>query len=32
MVHVSNLRKKIDIGKKGVIDTIRGAGYIFTDR
>ncbi len=32
MVHVSNLRKKIDIGKKGVIDTIRGAGYIFTDK
>lgn len=31
MVHISNLRKKIDPDKVGVIETIRGAGYIFTD-
>ncbi len=32
MVHVSNLRKKIDFDRRGVIHTVRGAGYIFTDR
>ncbi len=29
MVHISNLRKKLDPGHNGVIQTIRGAGYIF---
>lgn len=32
MVHISNLRKKIDSGKTGVIETVRGAGYIFDDK
>lgn len=31
MVHISNLRKKIDPGHFGLIQTVRGAGYIFTD-
>lgn len=31
MVHISNLRKKIDPDHRGVIQTIRGAGYIFSD-
>lgn len=31
MVHVSNLRRKLDDGCGGVIRTMRGAGYIFTD-
>ena len=31
MVHVSNLRKKIDYQKKDVIKAVRGAGYIFRD-
>ncbi|MEG0876850.1 MAG: winged helix-turn-helix domain-containing protein, partial [Oscillospiraceae bacterium] len=31
MVHISNLRKKIDPDKSGIIETVRGAGYIFTD-
>jgi DNA-binding response OmpR family regulator len=31
MVHISNLRKKIDPGKAGIIETVRGAGYIFSD-
>lgn len=31
MVHISNLRKKIDINKSGVIENVRGAGYIFND-
>lgn len=31
MVHISNLRKKIDPDHKGVIQTVRGAGYIFSD-
>ena len=29
MVHISNLRKKIDPNHTGVIQTVRGAGYIF---
>lgn len=29
MVHISNLRKKIDPGHTGIIQTVRGAGYIF---
>lgn len=32
MVHVSNLRKKIDPGRRGIIETVRGAGYIFSDK
>ncbi len=32
MVHISNLRKKIDSGKTGIIETVRGAGYIFDDK
>ena len=32
MVHVSNLRKKIDIEKRDCIHTVRSAGYIFTDK
>jgi DNA-binding response OmpR family regulator len=32
MVHISNLRKKIDSDKTGVIETVRGAGYIFDDK
>jgi len=31
MVHISNLRKKIDPEKIGIIETVRGAGYIFSD-
>jgi len=31
MVHISNLRKKIDPNHKGIIQTVRGAGYIFND-
>ena len=31
MVHISNLRKKIDPNRVGLIETVRGAGYIFTD-
>jgi len=31
MVHISNLRKKIDPNKTGLIETVRGAGYIFND-
>lgn len=29
MVHVSNLRKKLDLRQSGMITTVRGAGYIF---
>lgn len=32
MVHVSNLRKKIDPDHHGIIETVRGAGYIFSNR
>ena len=32
MVHISNLRKKIDIEKRDCIHTVRSAGYIFSDR
>lgn len=32
MVHVSNLRKKIDVEKRDCIHTVRSAGYIFSDR
>lgn len=31
MVHISNLRKKIDPDRSGIIETVRGAGYIFSD-
>lgn len=31
MVHISRMRKKIDPEHRGVIETVRGAGYIFTD-
>lgn len=31
MVHISNLRKKIDPEHKGLISTVRGVGYIFSD-
>jgi DNA-binding response OmpR family regulator len=31
MVHISNLRKKLDPDRRGVIGTVRGAGYIFSD-
>lgn len=31
MVHISKLRKKIDPGQSGIITTVRGAGYIFSD-
>ncbi len=31
MVHISNLRKKLDPEKIGIIGTVRNAGYIFTD-
>ena len=31
MVHISNLRKKIDPHKSGMITTIRNAGYIFSN-
>ena len=30
-VHVSNLRKKIDPEHRGIIENVRGAGYIFSD-
>lgn len=31
MVHISNLRKKLDPDHRGIIKTVRGAGYIFHD-
>lgn len=31
MVHISNLRKKLDPDRRGIIETVRGAGYIFSD-
>jgi len=31
MVHTSNLRKKIDPEHRGIIATVRGAGYVFSD-
>lgn len=31
MVHISNLRKKIDPDHRGIIATVRRAGYIFSD-
>lgn len=31
MVHISNLRKKLDPNHRGIIETVRGAGYIFSD-
>lgn len=31
MVHISNLRKKIDLNKVGLIETVRGSGYIFNN-
>ena len=31
MVHISNLRKKLDPEHRGIIKTVRGAGYIFSD-
>ena len=31
MVHISNLRKKLDPNRQGIICTVRGAGYIFSD-
>lgn len=31
MVHISNLRKKLDPDHRGIIKTVRGAGYIFSD-
>ena len=31
MVHISNLRKKLDPERTGIIETVRGAGYIFTN-
>ncbi len=31
MVHISNLRKKLDPNKRGIIETVRGAGYIFSN-
>lgn len=30
-VHVSNLRKKLDPDRRGIIENVRGAGYIFSD-
>ena len=30
-VHISNLRKKIDPEHRGVIENVRGAGYVFSD-
>ena len=30
-VHISNLRKKLDPQHKGLISTVRGTGYIFSD-
>ena len=32
MVHISNLRKKMDNDPNGIISNVRGAGYIFTDK
>lgn len=32
MVHISNLRKKIDSKKLGIIRTVRGAGYVFSNK
>ena len=32
MVHVSNLRKKIDENHTEMIQAIRGVGYLFQDR
>ncbi len=32
MVHISNLRKKIDSKKAGIIRTVRGAGYVFSNK
>ena len=32
MVHISNLRKKINPEHKGLISTVRGEGYVFSDR
>lgn len=32
MVHISNLRKKLDPENEGLISTVRGGGYIFSDR
>lgn len=31
LVHISNLRKKIDPEHVGIIETVRGAGYILSD-
>ena len=31
MVHISNLRKKLDPDHRKIISTVRGAGYIFSD-
>jgi DNA-binding response OmpR family regulator len=31
MVHISNIRKKNDPEHRGIIETVRGAGYIFSD-
>ena len=31
MVHISNLRKKLDPDRIGIISTVRNAGYIFSD-
>ena len=32
MAHISNLRKKLDPEHDGLISTVRGVGYIFSDR
>ena len=32
MVHISNLRKKLDPEHAGLISTVRGVGYIFSDQ
>ena len=29
--NISNLRKKLDPDHRGIIETVRGAGYIFSD-
>lgn len=31
MVHISKLRRLVDPHRRGIIETVRGAGYIFTD-
>lgn len=31
MVHVSNLRKKIDYQHQDMIRAVRGVGYVFSD-